>query len=278
MASACLANITKTYGTKIMVGLPHNAPVQIVYADEDDDFMTLLSDNSAIVPPRVYNNIKLVNPPLMAKFSDDPVALSIQSYLIWKSNSNRKWVPVDEVGRVTPEARTMAQELRTYFLHRNTMKILQGQQPTEFQNKMMGLLSDTRPLQQDELGLLYRLPYFWQEDLALDQVFEGATAIEATQAGPDLPVIRHMTIHARLVPVREVLRSRKSGDFVQFWFADSDGQRHVYAVRADNSMISLFRSLFKREYIQVKAHAMLNRLAGSHIRTTYWKLSGLELE
>jgi hypothetical protein len=214
----------------------------------------------------------------LATFSDDPVALSIQSYLIWKSNPQRRWVPVDEVGRVTPEARAMAQELRTYFLHRNTMKVLQGQTPTEFQYKMNGLLNDIRPLPQDELGLLYRLPYFWQEDLALDQVFEGATNIEAKPDGPHLPVIRHMTAHVRLVPIREVLRSRKSGDFVQFWFADSAGQRHVYAVRADNSMISLFRSLFKRESIQVKAQAMLNRLPGSHIRTTYWKLSNLELE
>lgn len=214
----------------------------------------------------------------LATFSDDPVALSIQSYLIWKSNPHRRWVPVDEVGRVTPEARAMAQELRTYFMHRNTMKVLQGQTPTEFQYKMNGLLHDIRPLPQDEMGLLYRLPYFWQEDLALDQVFEGATNVEAKPDGPHLPVIRHMTTHVRLTPIREVLRSRKSGDFVQFWFADSDGERYVYAVRADNSMISLFRSLFKRESMQVKAHAMLNRLPGSHIRTSYWKLTGLELE
>jgi hypothetical protein len=244
---------------------------QIVNVVEDNDF--------DILTPKVYNNAIGRKPePVLAKFSDDPIALSIQSYLIWKSNPHRRWVPVDEVGRVTSEARAMAQELRTYFLHRNTMKVLQGQTPTEFQYKMNGLLTDIRPLPQDELGLLYRLPYFWQEDLALDQVFEGATDVEATQAGPGLPIIRHMTIHARLTPVREVLRSRKSGDFVQFWFSDSEGQRHVYAVRADNSMISLFRSLFKRESIQVKAHAMLNRLAGSHIRTSYWKLSGLELE
>jgi len=238
----------------------------------DDDFDILAT-------PKIYNNASIRKPePVLAKFSDDPVALSIQSYLIWKTNPHRRWVPVDEVGRVTPEARVMAQELRKYFLHRNTMKILQGQQPTEFQNKMMGLLSDTRPLPQDELGLLYRLPYFWQEDLALDQVFEGATNIEAKPDGPHLPVIRHMTTHVRLVPIREVLRSRKSGDFVQFWFADSAGQRYVYAVRNDNSMISLFRSLFKRESMQVKATAMLHRMPGSHIRTNYWKLSGLELE
>ena len=235
----------------------------------NDDWDTILEETK---------KLEAKKPVLLATFSDDPVALSIQSYLIWKSNPHRKWVPVDEVGRVTPEARAMAQELRTYFLHRNTMKILTGQQPTEFQNKMMGLLSDTRPLQQDELGILYRLPYFWQEDLALDQVFEGAANIDVKPAGPHLPVWHTVTTHACLTPIREVLKSRKSGDFVQFWFATHDGERCMYAVRADNSLISMFRSLFRRESIQIKATAMLHRMPGSHIRTNYWKLSGLEIE
>ena len=238
----------------------------------DDDFDILAT-------PKIYNNASIRKPePVLAKFSDDPVALSIQSYLIWRSNPSRRWVPVDEVGRVTTEARSMAQELRTYFLHRNTMKILQGQQPTDFQNKMMGLLSDTRPLPQDELGLLYRLPYFWQEDLALDQVFEGATHIDVEPPSSGLSAWRVVTTHARLIPIREILKSRKSGDFVQFWFATNDGERCMYAVRADNALISVFRSLFKRESMQVKATAMLHRMPGSHIRTNYWKLSGLELE
>ena len=229
--------------------------------------------------PRVLSNTARHKPePVLAKFSDDPIALSIQSYLIWKSNPSRRWVPVDEVGRVTPEARDMAHDLRKYFLHRNTIKVLQGQTPTEFQYKMNGLLTDIRPLQQDEMGLLYRLPYFWQEDLALDQVFEGATDINVTPDDPHLPVWRTVTTHARLTPIREVLKSRKSGDFVQFWFSTHDGERCMYAVRADNSLISVFRSLFKREFMQVKATAMLHRMPGSHIRTNYWKLSGLELE
>lgn len=245
---------------------------RLVNVVEDDDF-DFRQD------PRVYNNTSARKPePLMAKFSDDPIALSIQSYLIWKNNPSRRWVPVDEVGRVTPEARQMAQELRTYFLHRNTIKVLQGQTPTEFQYKMNGLLNDLRPLPQDELGLLYRLPYFWQEDLALDQVFEGAAHINVTPPGANLPEWRVVTTHARLIPIREVLKSRKSGDFVQFWFKTNDGERCMYAVRADNSLISVFRSLFKRESMQVKATAMLHRMPGSHIRTNYWKLSGLELE
>ena len=248
--------------------LPYNNNIIL---DLVDDFESLMTD-------KTKEAVKKAREVPDATFEDDPVALSITSYLIWKSKPHRRWVPITEVGRVVPEAREMAHELRKYYLQRNTMKLLMGRPHTEFQLKMDQFLSDIRPLKIDELGMLYRLPYFYQEDLALDQVFEGATNIEAKPDGPHLPVIRHITTHARLTPIREVLRSRKSGDFVQFWFADSVGQRHVYAVRADNSMISLFRSLFKRELIQIKAQAMLNRLPGSHIRTTYWKLSNLELE
>ena len=271
MVSGCSEDIIKIYGINIMA---HTMTPPKIYNtntvfEVDDDWNTILEDTK---------KHEAKKPVALATFSDDPIALSIQSYLIWKNNPHRRWVPVDEVGKVTPEARAMAHDLRTYFIHRNTMKVLKGQTPTEFQYKMNGLLHDIRPLQQDELGMLYRLPYFWQEDLALDQVFEGATDIDVKPAGPHLPVWQVVTTHARLTPIREILKSRKSGDFVQFWFATHDGERCMYVVRADNSLISLFRSLFKQEFMQVKATAMLHRLPGSHIRTSYWKLSNLELE
>ena len=98
-------------------------------------------------------------PPPDAKFSEDPVALSVTSYLIWLNNPNRRWCPIEEVGQVTSEARALAHEIRKYYLHRSTMQILKGHQPTEFQQKMIGFLGDTRPLKVDELGILYRLPY-----------------------------------------------------------------------------------------------------------------------
>jgi hypothetical protein len=239
----------------------------------DDDF-DLLQRNT-----KVYNNASARKPePLLATFSDDPVALSIQSYLIWKTNPHRRWVPVDEVGRVTPEARQMAQELRTYFLHRNTMKVLQGQTPTEFQYKMNGPVATTFVrLQKMSWACCIACLTFGKKTWPWIKCLKVLLILKLNQQARIFR-FRHMTTHVRLTPVREVLKSRKSGDFVQFWFADSAGERYVYAVRADNSMISLFRSLFKRESIQVKAQAMLNRLPGSHIRTSYWKLSGLELE
>ena len=73
-----------------------------------------------------------------ATFDEDPLALSVTSYLVWCANPVRRWVPVNEVGRPTSEARALAHEIRKYYLHRSTMKLLQGNQPTEFQQKMIG--------------------------------------------------------------------------------------------------------------------------------------------
>lgn len=235
----------------------------------DDDFEWEIGTAA----PRVYNNAIGQKPELPpATFSDDPVALSIQSYLIWLKNPHRRWVNLEEVGTPTAEARAMAHDLRTYYTHRNTMKTLMGQPTTEFQHKMISFLMDLRSLTVDEQGILYRLPYFWQEDLALDRIFE-----QATDLGSEFP--GGLTVHmiAPLTPIREVFKSRKSGDFVQFWFANSDGQRCMYDVRADNKLISVFRSLFRQSSLQVECDAHRQTLPGSHIRTRFWRLMNLEI-
>ena len=243
--------------------------VQVVQLEDDDDFDILST-------PQVYNNAtaRIPKAPVPdAVFSDDPLALSVTSYLIWKSNPHRRWVSVSDVGRPSPEARDLAHEIRRYYLHRNTINVLQGQTPTEFQYKMNGFLADIRPLKTDEQGLLYRIPYFYQEDLALDAIFEGADQPEM-----DGPTLYGTTSHTILTPIQEVLRSRKSGDFVQFWFSDTSGHRCVYDVKADNKLLSVFRSLFKQKELPVKCYYKMEKLRGSHIQTRYWKLSGLELE
>lgn len=238
--------------------------------------VNVIDDDLDIFTPQVYNNSTSQVPKAPvpdAVFSDDPLALSITSYLIWKNNPGRRWVPVSEVGRPSYEARDMAAEIRKYYLHRSTMKVLMGQTPTEFQYKMNGFLADIRPLKIDEQGLLYRIPYFYQEDLALDRVFEGAEQIEQ-----DGPLLYSTTNHTTLTPILEVLKSRKSGDFCQFWFSDTSGHRCVFEVKSDNKLLSIFRSLFKQPKLPVSGYAKMEALRGSHIRTRYWRLTNLELQ
>lgn len=261
-----------------MASRPFIAPPVIV--ELKDDFDELFSDLDDWKKQYV-NEKDTLDPkiPLPKKevpdavFSDDPLALSVTSYLIWKSNPARRWVSVSDVGRPTPEAREMAQEIRKYYLHRGTMKVLMGQTPTEFQYKMNGFLADIRPLKTDEQGLLYRIPYFYQEDLALDRVFEGADQIDM-----DGPLMYSITNHTTLTPILEILKSRRSGDFCQFWFSDTSGHRCVFEVKSDNKLLSIFRSLFKQEKLPISCYSKMEKLRGSHIKTRYWRLTNLELQ
>jgi hypothetical protein len=62
----------------------------------------------------------------------------------------------------------------------------------------------------EELGLLYKLPYFYQEDCALEQVV--ATTVSAEFQLPHLSQLTDYT----LTPVVEILKSRKGGESVEF--------------------------------------------------------------
>lgn len=257
-----------------MASRPFTEPVPAI-VQLKEDFENLLSTDIDMWKEKYKHGYSVEQKPKEvpeAVFSDDPLALSVTSYLIWLKNPSRRWVPVSDVGRPTSEARAMAQEIRKYYLQRNTMKALMGQQPTEFQSKMNGFLADTRPLKIDEQGLLYRIPYFYQEDLALDQIFEGASDLDEQS-----PPIFSMTTFTTLTPIREVLRSRKSGDYIQFWFHNTSGECCVYDVKSDNKLLSIFRSLFKQQELPISCLSKMERLRGSHIRTKYWRLSNLEL-
>lgn len=250
-------------------------PNQVIIEELKEDLENLLSTDIDMWKEKYKHGYSVEKKPVEvpdATFSDDPVALSITSYLIWLKNPSRRWTDLSEVGRPTAEARHLAHELRDYYTKRHTMKALMGQTPTEFQHKMISFLMDERPLKVDEKGLLYRLPYFWQEDMALDKIFEGAQDLDE-----DKPPVFSMTTFTTLTPIREVLRSRRSGDFVQFWFNNTSGERCVYDVKSDNKLLSVFRSLFKRPELQISCFSKMERLKGSHIRTKYWRLSNLEL-
>jgi hypothetical protein len=209
-----------------------------------------------------------------ATFEDDPVALSITSYLIWLKNPSRRWVPVNEVGRVTPEAREMAHELRKYFLHRSTMKVLQGQTPTEFQYKLNAFLSDIRPLKIDELGMLYRLPYFYAEDLDIDYVAENTT--NSKQISP-VPADSHPLV-LTFFPLRKILRSRRSGEVNQYWWtAEPGGVPFALSIRTDNPLMGMINSLFDRDQIQLRTRVKPASFNGYYRDRWYYQLFDIRL-
>lgn len=190
-----------------------------------------------------------------ASFSDDPLALSCASWRIFRDEPERRWTNLDVV-KATSEDRAMAQSIRDYYNQRYTMQALKGRQLTEYQQKTAQFLSGLYHLKTDELGLLYKLPYFYTEDCGIDSVIESTQNYEQ-------PLNREFTEYT-LTPVKEIFRTRKSGEIVRFWYKDQDQHPVLIECRGTDQFLSVLRGLFRQPKIQVRSYAKLVGFDGPH--------------
>lgn len=188
-----------------------------------------------------------------ASFPDDPLALSCASYRLYKQEPQRRFTNIDLVN-ATPEDRVQAQAIRDYYNQRYTMQVLKGGKLTEYQQKTAQFLSGLHHLTTEELGLLYKLPYFYEEDRALELVVSQTISTEFR-----LPYVSEMREYT-LVPLVEIFKSRKSGEFVEFVYRDQNNQAVMMIVRAGDNIVAMLRGLFRQPCIKVQGHTAVVKL------------------
>ena len=106
-------------------------------------------------------------------FKDDPVAMACASYRAWKTNFANRWLDLEAVV-IQPEDREKANALKTYYRSRMTWQALQNGSAnmSAYRRKLATIVSDTHTYTKEDIGILHRLPYFYDEDQAVDSVFE----------------------------------------------------------------------------------------------------------
>lgn len=190
-----------------------------------------------------------------ASFPDDPLALSCASWRIFKDKPERRWTNLDVV-KATSEDRAMAQSIRAYYNQRYTMQVLKGRPLTEYQQKTAQFLSGLYHLKTDELGLLYKLPYFYIEDCGIDSVVESTQSYEC-------PLNRTHDKYT-LTPVKEIFRTRKSGELVQFWYKNQDQHAALIQCKGTDPLLPMLRGLFSQPQIQVQTYVKFTAFDGPH--------------
>ena len=223
-----------------------------------------------------YHRVKPSSP--VATFTDDPVALACAAHREWVAGSTGLTMTADRwksfnMVKVTDDDRRKALDLRKYYQQRYTMQALISTL-TEYQKKCAEFLSGTHYLTTEEIGLLYRLPYFYEEDLAIDQIVELTKTDDAKYMNRPY---REDQTGADIVPLLKVLKSRKSGDIYQYWFRSENGYAVVQEVKMSDPLLKLVDSLFKQPKLHVNAYVKGERFPAPHKDRAYGKLSRLEL-
>ena len=202
-------------------------------------------------------------------FVDDPIALSCAAYRQYQLTNLDRWPGLNDMV-VEPQDRLQADAIRKYYADRLILDVLRQQQPiSSFRRKLYGLVTGVVKLKKSEIGIVYRLPDFYAEDTGLDQLVQDTTPADIVHQGN--------RITAEFVLRQHITKSRKSGEFVQFWLTRT-GDTAAYAVmlKKDNPLLSLLNSVLSRP-TTLSACVWTKQFRGYHQAHRYYQLGNLEL-
>ena len=208
------------------------------------------------------------SPEPLAKFKDDPIALACASYRYYVKNHSDRWRNFDMV-QVIDEDREQARKIRQYYTQRLMFAALQAKKQTsEFRTKLGAFLTGNHELTVNEIGLLYKLPYFYAEDIALDSIVERTTSAPVIRS----PELRRM----RLTPLTKIFKSRRGAESCQYWFRSNEGYGCAITVPTNNPLKSIVESLMYRDSFEISAFTQ-HKSHWNHQTHQYYQLANISL-
>lgn len=210
-------------------------------------------------------------PPLPVKLPADPVACACASYRVWQENPNRRWADLETVV-VWQDDIEEAERLKKYYRDHMVMQALKsvdGANRSKFRQKLAKLVVNELVITREEIGLLMRLPYFYEEDQALDEIV----------AATDDSQVQGTTCHAYnaiFTPLNKILVSRRTGDYYHYWFTDAEQTPYNLVIKGDNPLRGMFDALYSKGPMHLYANIYPKSMRGYRGRK-YYQLGSVEL-
>lgn len=182
---------------------------------------------------------------------NDPLALTVGS---WRravaTDYQVRWDSLADASRVpTAEDLELAQQIRAHYRGQLTLRALRTGRPlTSYQQALYEML-ETQCYQNQHLGILYRLPYFYAEDIAHEKL-----PLTCSQVWPGQQERKLRRDTKSLTPLCEILRSRRQKETMEYWFVDAQGHGVAWMVGLGNPLRSLVHALFQQSSIAVSAY------------------------
>lgn len=194
-------------------------------------------------------------PPKKLILHDDPVALAVASYEHWKTTGHR-WAALEDM-TATEDQRRTAQALKAYYRERmvfESLKTKNGANVSDFRKKLGQLVTDQLDITSQEVGLLMRLPYFYEEDREVDSI------VAQTQPASDEFSMQSVTTTFTLK--KRVLRSRRMGDYYDYWMtSDHSPAAYKLVMKHDNNLRGFIESFIQQPF-RVQANVYAQHMRG----------------
>ena len=236
--------------------------------------MNLSANNTLAILESLFDESTTEKSLSPISFKDDPIALSHASYQHWLSNPGTRWLDLDAV-TASNEDRETAKKIRDYYRGRITWGQLKyGGNLSDFRATLGKLVCGEMAITKKELGMIYRLPYFYAEDCALDRVIEQ-TSDDVTKSnlgrtlGPSTGTYQL---------VERIFKSRRARESVDFWLkSDICNAPCLISVDHQNPLLPMLTGVLSRDRIRLQSYMFPKQHRGYHRERAYYQLGNAEV-
>lgn len=191
-------------------------------------------------------------------FTVDPLLVSCTLYrLIAESRAKDKidhlnWSLTDHtdkiIAKITDQDRVFAESLVSYYKSKLIMAKLRGDHFTKFKTDLLKYLTDSpTSVTSKFVGMIYKLPYFYQYDMQLIEIFDGAKS--------DLEKVpNHLERQdINLSFISKADTGQKKARHYEYWFKDENNLRFLVEVEKYNPIRPLWEKAIQNGDLSINS-------------------------
>jgi hypothetical protein len=178
---------------------------------------------------------------------EDLITLSVTLQRMQRANSTLGYMSLTHPSvkeSVTDIDRARADSIKAYYEKRLLLLTLQGHHLTKWRTDLSALLrNQTNKYEEKYMGMAQKLPYFYDYDISMDQLFENSiyAKVKSTERNGS----------KKLKFLRSMKNEQKFQKYMEYWFTDEQGDKHMMFFDKDNTLLPLFDRLIGDGHIVV---------------------------
>lgn len=197
------------------------------------------------------------------EFNADALAISVAR--------NRKGVDLHLITRedMITDDFVIADKIRNYYEQKLIILKLHGKLLSKYRMALEKFLtSETKTeIDNDQEGLLYKLPEFYEYDIWMDNLFQCNPSAESTDIGL---FKKHINLNVQYLETRKKITRAKN--LHEYWFK-TDEFLILYSIDKSNKLRNLFESLLRGGQFINTTCSIHKRILDSH---TFYELTNIQ--
>lgn len=178
------------------------------------------------------------------EFQSDPLVLScIVKRLLESGEGYRNMSDSTLLEYMTDDDCALAKNIKEYYTKKFFWRALSNNKPlSDYRRRLINLLENSiRNCRDQDCGIYYKLPYFYEEDLVYD---EFKKTFDTTKLS-DLGNSRQTLFLKQLRFLRTSFSGQRKNKIVRYWFNDDNNWLYGLSLTQDNPLLAIFDNYLK---------------------------------